>query len=76
MLMNQLAPSMFTKMYQKILRVKHVNDQIWLQFLLENMYTWQEVQHTCYAAKKYMQHSLFVNKLQNVNLGYGYLLQT
>ena len=28
----------------------------------------QEAQHTCCAAKKYVQHSLFANKLQNVNL--------
>ena len=45
-----------------------MNDQIRLQYLLEVMYTWQEAQHTCCAAKKYVQHSLFANKLQNVNL--------
>ena len=31
----------------------------------------QEAQHTCCAANKYVQHSLFANKLQNVNLNYG-----
>ena len=45
-----------------------MNDQIRIQYLLEVMYTWQEAQHTCCAAKKYVQHSLFANKLQNVNL--------
>ena len=33
-----------------------------------NVCTWQEAQHTCCAAKKYVQHSLFAKKLQNVNL--------
>ena len=45
-----------------------MNDQIRIQYLLEVMYTWQEAQHTCCAANKYVQHSLFANKLQNVNL--------
>ena len=35
------------------------------------MYTCQEVQHTCCASKKYIQYSLFANKLQNVNLDQG-----
>ena len=61
---------------------EYINDQIQLQYLLECMYLARgsahisvgkhvyrpEAQHTCCAANKYVQHSLFANKLQNVNL--------
>ena len=63
MLLSRLAPRMFPKKNPQILRVKHINDQIRLQYLLENMYTWQEVQQTYCAAKENMQHSLLANKL-------------
>ena len=52
MLLSRLAPRMFPEKNPQILRVKDINDQIRLQYLLENMYTWQEAQHTCCAAKK------------------------
>ena len=51
--------------------MKHINDQIRLQIMFEKMYIRQEVQHTCCASKQDMQHSIFANKLQNVNLNYG-----
>ena len=39
MLLSRLAPRMFPKKNPQILRVKDINDQIRLQYLLENMFT-------------------------------------